>query len=88
MGVSQFPSRHVIHNVQIVVWYNVAELIAAEKNSFKQESVELEVAPRTLLPSCETDIHVCKGSFDRNSLFSCLVLLLILVLQQLFCSKC
>ena len=47
MGVSQFPSRHVIHNVQIVVWYNVAELIAAEKNSFKQESEELEVALRT-----------------------------------------
>ena len=46
-GVSQFPSRHVIHNVQIVVWYNVAELIAAEKNSFKQESEELEVALRT-----------------------------------------
>ena len=47
MGVSQFLSRHVIHNVQIVVWYNVAELIAAEKNSFKQESEELEVAQRT-----------------------------------------
>ena len=78
-----FPGWYLVYNVQSATWYNVVELTAAENKSFKYwtrvKSLKLlQGLGNKLLPSCKTEIqHVCKGSFHRNSLSSCLVVLLI-----------
>ena len=78
-----FPGWYLMYNVQSATWYNVVELTAAENKSFKYwtrvKSLKLlQGLGNKLLPSCKTEIqHVCKGSFHRNSLSSCLVVLLI-----------